>query len=90
MDDKIFTMKLEKLALEATPAQMGVAVKFFREIQGIKAVDGLVVGDLVRFDAKTRGIVAGKITKINRKTVKVLTVKGVKWSVAPSLLQKVS
>jgi Holliday junction resolvasome RuvABC DNA-binding subunit len=45
----------------------------------------------VSFDAKTRGIITGEITKVNRKTVKVKADGvGFMWSVSPSLLKKVS
>jgi len=47
------------------------------------------VNDQVRFDAKSRGIITGRITKINKKTVKVMSQKGVLWSVSPSLLEAV-
>ena len=49
------------------------------------------VGDRVSFDAKTRGIITGEITKVNRKTVKVKADGvGFMWVVSPSLLKKVS
>lgn len=56
-----------------------------QEITGQK----FAVGDQVRFDARTRGMVIGKITKINRKTVKVMSNKGVLWTVTPSFLEAV-
>jgi len=40
----------------------------------------------VWFDAKTRGIVHGKITKINGKTFKVQADNGVTWTVSPQVL----
>lgn len=46
------------------------------------------LGDTVWFDAKTRGIVHGKITKMNAKTIKVTTSDGMKWTVGPALLHK--
>jgi len=47
------------------------------------------VGDTVRFDAKTRGIITGKISKINRKTIKIVADSGMIWKVSPTLLEKV-
>ena len=58
-------------------------------IQEISAMSRRV-GDRVRFDANTRGIVLGEITKINRKTVKVMSDEGVLWTVSPSLLESAS
>lgn len=50
----------------------------------------LVAGDTVRFDAKTRGIITGKVIKINPKTVKVRCDRtGMIWRVAASLLERV-
>jgi|TARA_B110000285_G_C15091178_1_gene599162 hypothetical protein len=31
----------------------------------------LMIGDTVSFDANTRGVIKGKVTKVNQKTVKV-------------------
>lgn len=47
------------------------------------------IGDTVRFNSKTRGIITGKISKINRKTIKVTTDSGMIWKVSPTLLEKV-
>ena len=47
-------------------------------------------GDKVRFDARTKGIITGKVIKVNGKTIKVLSDKGGTWRVSPSLLNKVA
>lgn len=49
------------------------------------------IGDYVRFDAKSRGrgIISGRIVKINGKTIKVKANSGATWRVTPSLLTKV-
>lgn len=45
------------------------------------------VGQTVKFDAKTRGIIVGKVMKINQKSVKVKCDRtGGMWKVSPSLL----
>ena len=46
-----------------------------------------VVGQPVWFDAKTRGIIRGKVVKINAKTIRVLSSTGVKWKCSPSLVR---
>lgn len=47
------------------------------------------VGNKVQFDAGQRGIVKGKVTKINQKTVGILADNGMKWKVHPSFLTKI-
>lgn len=44
------------------------------------------VGQRVTFDARSRGIVKGVITKINGKSIKVLADSGMPWKVSASLL----
>jgi len=50
----------------------------------------LNVGDTVTFDAKTRGVITGRVTKVNIKTVAVKCNRtGANWKVHASLLKKV-
>jgi hypothetical protein len=44
------------------------------------------VDQRVWFDAKTRGVIHGKITKIKQKNVQVLADNGVQWTVSPMVL----
>lgn len=50
--------------------------------------DTLHVGDAVWFDAKKRGVIRGKVKKINTKTVKVTADNGVEWTVHATLVRK--
>lgn len=50
--------------------------------------NNLKVGDSVSFRIKTNEIVEGVITKINNKTIQVVTQKGLTYKVTPSLLTK--
>jgi len=51
----------------------------------------LMIGDTVSFDAKTRGVIRGKITKVNQKTVKVRCDRTqTTWKVTASCLTKES
>jgi hypothetical protein len=63
-------------------------LKLLQDIIKMKMQLQFKVGDKVWFDAKTRGIIRGTITKMNAKTAKVRTDAGVMWTVAPQLLQK--
>lgn len=47
-------------------------------------------GDKVKFNAKSRGLQTGVVTKINSKTIAVKADTGVTWKVSPNLLQKVA
>jgi hypothetical protein len=50
-----------------------------------------MVGDIVGFDAKTRGYITGRVTKVNSKTVVVKqSSTGVQWKVSAALLEPAS
>lgn len=51
-----------------------------------KAKEGLRIGTKVTFDAGRRGVVTGKVIKVNEKRVKVDAGHGMVWSVSPTLL----
>ncbi len=63
-------------------------LKLLQEVIGMKLRLQFKVGDAVWFDAKTRGIIRGTITKMNAKTAKVRTDTGVQWTVTPALLNR--
>jgi hypothetical protein len=70
--------------------QLVVAFKLQRTLLARSATRSLMVGDTVRFDAKTRGVITGKVTKINIKTVGVKCSRtGVQWKVTASAVQPV-
>lgn len=46
------------------------------------------IGEKVSFEARGGTKIEGTITKINRKSVVVLSKDGVRWTVTPSLLRK--
>jgi hypothetical protein len=45
------------------------------------------VGQRVRFEPPGHGVLAGMITRYNRKTVTVITEDGGHWNVAPAMLR---
>lgn len=63
-------------------------LKLLQEVIGMKLRLQFKVGDKVWFDAKTRGIIRGVVTKMNAKSAKVRTDTGVMWTVSPTLLNK--
>jgi hypothetical protein len=86
---------LAKAIRTATSDELKTIIEIVRERQKSlqkEAARAFIIGDKVRFDAKTRGIIEGTITKVNLKTVKVKQTNGLglTWSVSPSLLKKVA
>lgn len=75
------------LLTEATPTDLNVLKEMIILKQRMQVRVQFSVGSRVMFDAKTRGMVHGKITKMNAKTVKVLADSGMIWTVGPNLLQ---
>lgn len=64
-------------------------LRLLQEVISMKLRLQFKVGDKVKFDAKTRGIIHGTVTKMNAKSAKVLSDKGVTWNVSPQFLEKV-
>jgi preprotein translocase subunit YajC len=70
--------------------EVSVAVRDQRTWLTRDTARSLNVGDTVTFDAKTRGIITGRVTKVNVKTVAVKCNRtGTNWKVHASLLKKV-
>lgn len=66
-------------------------IKLRRDQIGAEVGMSFVLGDLVQFDSgKGRGPVVGKFMGIKRKNASVITNEGVRWTVSPGLLRKVS
>ena len=68
--------------------QVVEAIKLQRTFNARTATRSLMVGDIVGFDAKTRGYITGRVTKVNSKTVVVKqSSTGVQWKVTATLLE---
>ena len=70
---------------ELKEAQAALTVRW-RELERMTAVR-FTPGDIVTFNDKLGRPLRGSVVKVNTKTVKVLTMGGMKWSVSPSLLK---
>jgi len=57
-------------------------------IQSLQAMMALNIGSMVSFESKM-GRQTGRVTKLNTKTVRVVTDDGRSWKVPPHLLSKV-
>jgi len=71
--------------------QLIEAFKLQRTYLARQSARSLMVGDTVTFDAKTRGVITGTVTKVNRKTVQVRCnrTQGL-WKVTASALTQVA
>lgn len=81
--------------MSADRKELDMIIRMIKARQSMIALETanlLSVGDIVQFDAKTRGIIVGEILKINQKSVKVKQQGGLgtTWKVYPSLLKKVA
>lgn len=63
-------------------------LRLLQEVISLKLRLSFKVGDKVKFDAKTRGIIHGTVSKMNAKSAKVLSDKGMTWNVSPQFLEK--
>ena len=64
------------------------SIKLKRQFISREAVRSFRVGDLVEFNRrKNSGLVQGKITKVNRKNINVLSNTGTPWRVSATLLR---
>ena len=70
--------------------QVVEAIKLQRTFNARQTARTLTVGDTVSFDARTRGVITGTVTKINRKTVIVNTPTQGKWKVTASILKQIA
>lgn len=67
------------------------AVKSQRTYNARSVTRKLLVGDIVGFDARTRGYITGRVTKVNPKTVQVKdSTTGTVWKVSAALLEPAS
>ena len=71
--------------------QLVEAIKLQRTYNARDVTRSLMVGDTVTFDARTRGVITGKVLKINIKTVQVRCdrTQGL-WKVSASALKQVA
>lgn len=66
------------------------AIKMQRQFLARHKVRSLIVGDRVRFNSGRRGVVEGKVTKVNTKNVKVQQDNSYTvWNVPANMLEKI-
>jgi hypothetical protein len=63
-------------------------LRFLNHMRAHAAMLEFKIGDRVSFQPEGHPIVAGMLTRYNRKTVTVITDSGQRWNVAPRLLRR--
>ncbi|MCP3660581.1 MAG: hypothetical protein GY830_09835 [Bacteroidetes bacterium] len=87
MDIKIDINRLTKDELIELNKLIFNRIKYLNDLESIKRRSLFNKGDFVSFEYDNKYIL-GIITKINIKTVSILTENGKEWRVSPSLLKK--
>jgi hypothetical protein len=64
-------------------------LRFLHQARSHKRMLDFKIGDRVSFQPEGRAVVAGILTRYNKKTVTVITDAGERWNVAPGLLHRV-
>jgi len=71
--------------------QVVAAIQLQRTFNAHQTARTLTIGDTVSFDAKTRGVITGTVTKINIKTVQVRCNRTQDlWKVTASILKQIA
>src|SRR5213593_1874542 len=63
-------------------------LRFLRQMRAHARMLEFSIGDRVSFQPEGRPVVVGMLTRYNRKTVTVITDRGERWNVAPTLLRR--
>jgi hypothetical protein len=64
-------------------------LRFLHQARSHKRMLDFKIGDRVSFQPDGRAMVAGILTRYNRKTVTVITHAGERWNVAPNFLHRI-
>ena len=63
-------------------------IKLLSQLKASQLMTGFNIGDTVSFVSKDGQSIKGMITKLNKKTVSIITTDNEKWNVSPYYLQK--
>jgi hypothetical protein len=63
-------------------------LRFFNQMRAHAQMLEFKIGDRVAFQPADRPLMAGMLTRYNKKTVTVITDSGEHWNVSPGLLRK--
>lgn len=79
---------LDEAELLALHHRIVERIKFLRQVRHHETMAAFQVGDAVTFRPDGRDSITGRITRLNRKTVTVVTPDGCTWRVAPTFLSR--
>jgi hypothetical protein len=65
-------------------------IELFRQTRDHYTMLAFRVGERVRFHSSRGFLVTGLLTRLNRKTVTIVTQAGEQWNVAPGLLERLN
>lgn len=85
---KLDQINLKELSNEELRELNSRILQEFKRKQNIIAMS-FRPGQKVEWIGKSKGYHTGTITKVNTKTIKVITDNGENWSVSPSLLKSI-
>ena len=87
---KIEIAKLTEAELTDLNNRIVERLRFLRQTRAHSEMLEFRIGDRVEFQPEGRPLVAGMLTRYNKKTVTVITDTGERWNVAPGLLLRAS
>ncbi len=63
-------------------------LRFLQQMRAHASMLEFRLGERIRFHSDSHGVVAGVITRYNKKTVSIITDDGHRWNVSPQLLER--
>jgi hypothetical protein len=82
-------MSLDEDQLRQLYMIVGERLHLFQKAKQLRNMANFNIGDLVSFEHSDGRAIQGVITKLNQKTISLLTNQQQKWNVSPSLLRKI-
>jgi len=90
-DDTTFDDVKVYVLTQASAQELDTLIDYYkarRKNLGVAVGLSFKAGDLVWFDARTKGIIKGKFVRQMNKNAEVISDSGVTWKVSPQLLRK--
>lgn len=62
-------------------------IKILSQVETSNAMQKYNIGEWVKFEDNNNRLIEGKIIKINKKTISILTRENIKWNVHPTFIK---
>ena len=62
-------------------------IKILGQVETSNAMQKFNIGEWVKFEDNNNNLIEGKIIKINKKTILILTRENIKWNVHPTFIK---